>query len=147
MIFYSMAVKSMSTSSPVQSGIFFFLFLLDFEWQVKSALATFPSICSVCLKVPSSSWSATTRGPRYRLIPFWPIFSCFSSSSTVFLSNFNLTIEMNVQLHRSCVNLPFPIENELQTEVRVSLSSDPTVYEALHVLAGNSENCFCKDGG
>lgn len=45
------------------------------------------------------------------------------------------------------MNLPFPIENELQTEVGMTLSTDPAVYEALHVLARNSENCFGKDGG
>lgn len=52
---HSIALRSMSTSSPVQSGIFFFLLRRLLEWQVMSAFATVPSTCNVCLKVPSSS--------------------------------------------------------------------------------------------
>ena len=83
---YSMADKSISTSSPVQSGIFFFLFLLLLEWHVRSARARTPSTCSMCLKVPSSSWIVTNSGPKYFRIPFWFVASCFTSSSTVFLN-------------------------------------------------------------
>ena len=44
---YSIWVRSISTSSPVLSGIFFFLFLRDREWQVMSAFEQVPSTCRI----------------------------------------------------------------------------------------------------
>ncbi len=82
---YSMALRSMSTSSPVQSGIFFFFCRRLFEWQTMSALEWVPSICKICLKVPSNSCKATVRGPTYFRTPNCCVHSCFSSNSTVFL--------------------------------------------------------------
>lgn len=42
-------------------------------------------------------------------------------------------------------SLPFPVENEAQTEFGVTTGPHPLVNENCHVFAGDSENCLCKD--
>lgn len=57
------ALRSMSTSSPVINGIFFFLFRLLFEWQGNSWWLVVSSTCTVCEKEPSNSCMQTIKGP------------------------------------------------------------------------------------
>lgn len=82
---YSIMLRSMSTSSPVQSGIFFFLFRRLLEWQVISCLQTMLSTIKGCRKVPSNSCTKIVSGPTYLWTPLCCVLSCRISISKVFL--------------------------------------------------------------
>ena len=78
----SMALRFMSTSSLVTSGIFFFLVLLLLLWQVMSCLLWTCSTWKVCWNWPPSSCSATLTGPQnYPTLYFLPRYSLVSQHS------------------------------------------------------------------